>query len=519
MAAYSSPAAFISIESSPAPPSTHPRNRADVNDNNKAVAAPSPAHVESGRLNRNARPTGQETSDAINQDRNSHDATDETAEAFEAFEMNAPASGAVIPMKESMIHPFKNRYRFASSCFMNFQNGMNDGVSGALIPYMEKHYGIGYAVVSLIFVTTAVGFIVAAPLTHMLEARLGRARVYILAMAMMTAAYVAISCTPPFAVVVIAYFFLGVGIAMNLALNNVFCSNLANATAALGINHGGYGLGATVAPLMATTIVNHGGLFSRFYLITLGMSVFNLIFSGWSFWDYEDERGRSRQPTETSAETSAEASTAGRASAAAQQQPQPSKSQVLKTALSQRTTLLGALFIFAYQGAEVANSGWVISYLIHYRSGTPSKVGYVTSGFWGGITVGRFVLSHPAQKLGKKASVVGLTAGSLVFQLLVWLVPNVVGDAVAVAILGLLLGPVYPCAMAIFTALLPRPLQISSLSFVSAMGSSGGAVAPLATGLAAQKVGTVVLHPICIALFVVMEVAWLCLPRLRKAVD
>jgi hypothetical protein len=49
-----------------------------------------------------------------------------------------------------------------------------------------------------------------------------------------------------------------------------------------------------------------------------------------------------------------------------------------------------------YQGGEVAISGWVISYLIQQREGDPSKVGNVTSGFWGGIT-GR--LSFPGPKI------------------------------------------------------------------------------------------------------------------------
>jgi len=56
------------------------------------------------------------------------------------------------------------------------------------------------------------------------------------------------------------------------------------------------------------------------------------------------------------------------------------KMQQLKEALKSRATLAGALFIFAYQGAEVSTSGWVISFLISYRGGDPSKVGYVTSG-------------------------------------------------------------------------------------------------------------------------------------------
>ncbi|KAI4141067.1 MAG: hypothetical protein L6R39_005518 [Caloplaca ligustica] len=193
-----------------------------------------------------------------------------------------------------------------------------------------------------------------------------------------------------------------------------------------------------------------------------------------------------------------------------------SKSTLLKEALKNKTTLLGSFFIFAYQGAEVSISGWVISFLISYRHGTPSEVGYVTAGFWAGITLGRFALSHPAHRIGEKRAVAGLIVGAACFQLLVWFVPNVVGGSVAVSIVGLLLGPIYPASTAVYTRLLDRSIQMSSLAIVSALGSSGGAVAPFFTGLLAQKVGVWVLSPICIGLFAAMLVLWLCLPRLGK---
>ncbi|KAL9015410.1 MAG: hypothetical protein Q9180_008869, partial [Flavoplaca navasiana] len=110
----------------------------------------------------------------------------------------------------------------------------------------------------------------------------------------------------------------------------------------------------------------------------------------------------------------------------------PSRSTLLKQALKNKTTILGSLFIFAYQGAEVSISGWVISFLIVYRHGDPSSVGYVTAGFWAGITIGRFVLTHPAHKIGEKMAVIGLIVGATLFQLLVWFVPNVVGEGVAI---------------------------------------------------------------------------------------
>lgn len=263
-------------------------------------------------------------------------------------------------------------------------------------------------------------------------------------------------------------------------------------------------------------MVTSGGLiFSRYYLLTLSVTLFNLCFAGWCFWLYEAE---SSQDLLTAVERSASRT---QNSAGIVQQQSRIKEQIasMVKAFKSKTVILGALFIFAYQGAEVSISGWVISFLIATRHGNPSSVGYVTAGFWGGITLGRFLLSHPAHKIGEKVFVYGVVIGAALFELLVWLVPNVVGDAVAIAIVGLLLGPVYPCATVIFSRAIGRKEQVSSLSVISASGSSGGAVAPFTTGILAQAVGTFVLHPIAIGLFVVMLACWYCLPSIRKRSD
>ncbi|KAI9789964.1 MAG: hypothetical protein M1833_002131 [Piccolia ochrophora] len=432
--------------------------------------------------------------------------TPKTPNELEMSQPSSPKRREAADVLQSFSHPPRNRFRMASACLVSLGNGLNDGAPGALIPYLEKDYEIGYAVVSLIFIGNALGFISAAPFTDALQARWGRWRSLMIAEGIMLAGYLIIVCSPPFPVVACSFFLLGFGMAINLALGNVFCSNLHNGTAMLGAFHGSYGVGATISPLIATALVSHGARWSRFYILSIGVTAVNLFFSGWAFRGYEHER-----PVRL---LSALERTASRRSVG-----EPGKTQRLKLALKNKVTLLGALFIFAYQGAEVSISGWVISFLISYRNGDPSSVGYVTAGFWAGITLGRFVLSHPAHKVGEKISVVVIVALAAIFQVLVWQVPNVIGDAVAVSIVGLLLGPVYPCAMAVFTRLIRRNVQVSALGFVSAMGSSGGAVAPFMTGLGAQSAGTWVLHPVCIGLFVVMEMCWGFLPRMSKRVE
>lgn len=158
---------------------------------------------------------------------------------------------------------------------------------------------------------------------------------------------------------------------MTLALNNVFCANLHPPSAVLGAAHGSYGVGGIVAPIAATALASKGTLWSRFYFLPFGLSVVAIAFAGWAFWDYKEE---SPQYLLSELERSASQQDAA-------EEP-VSKFHDLKLALKSRVTVFGALFIFAYQGAEVSISGWVISFLINYRGGDPASVGYVTAGFW-----------------------------------------------------------------------------------------------------------------------------------------
>ncbi|KAB2575406.1 hypothetical protein DBV05_g5897 [Lasiodiplodia theobromae] len=456
--------------------------------------------------------------------------------------------GLAHPAIQTFWNPPMNKWRVLCACLVYFGNGLSDSAPGALIPYMETFYSIGYAVVSLIFVANAAGFVSAAFCTDgLLLARLGRARTLVVSELIMLAGYVVLVCTPPaFAGVVAAFFLLGFGCAINLALNNVFCSTLANSTLLLGLTHGSYGVGGTVGPIVATALAGSGVLWSRFYFLTMGVRVVCVVFNAWAFWNYEKENSGDDDDdddvviagagaavaTEANLLTELEQTASRRAAAETraeggedvrqQQQtttPKPTKRELLKQALRNRVTVGGALFIFMYQGAEVAIAGWVISFLIDYRGGDPAQVGYVTAGFFGGITLGRFALApfcHHRLIGGERRAVVIFTLGALALDLLVWLVPNLLSNAVFVALCGLLLGPVYPCAQTVFARLLVdrRHLMTTSVGFISGAGSSGGALVPFVTGALAQVrgSGTWVLHPVCVVAFVGMVVCWWAMP-------
>ena len=408
---------------------------------------------------------------------------------------------------QSLKAPPRNLYRFINACLISIVLGLNDSAPGALLPYIEKYYSISYGTVSLIFVAYAVGFVSAAPLTKLLQTKLGRAWFLLLSQILVVCEYIIIVIRPPFGVIVAGFYVSGLGAAWALSVNNVFVSGLKNGTSLLGVFHGCYGVGGILGPLLATPIVSAGKPWSEFYYITLSLSILNAIGAFWTSRGYEEELSASSELQSTPRQ---------------QETGQPSRLSVLLKTIRNRNTLLGAAFIFAYQGAEVSLSGWILSFLLTTRphpASQSSSLGYVTSGFWGGITLGRFALTHFMQRLGERIAVTVLIVGSAIFQLLVWFVPNIIGDAVAVAVVGLLLGPIYAFAISTFNRLQNRDELVSALSFVSAMGSSGGAVAPFLTGIISQKTGIWVVNPIAIGLFGAMTLTWLLLPKRPKRIE
>ncbi|KAH7394878.1 major facilitator superfamily domain-containing protein [Phaeosphaeria sp. MPI-PUGE-AT-0046c] len=449
---------------------------------------------ESARQQGHATPTGAQTPRTPNE--------------VEMSRPPTPLQDDAVGLMRTWNSPPMTKWRVLSCCLIYFANGMNDSVVGALIPYMESYYHISYSIMSLVFVGTAIGFIIAAFFTDTILWKLGRAKTLVVGDVIQLAAYIVLVCTPPYPLVVVSFFLLGYGAAMNLALNNVYCANTHPPSVILGLAHGSYGLGGIVAPIAGTALVSSGILWSRFYFLAVGLRICCIASAAWTFWNYKED-------SEPTLLTALEA-TSSRQTAA---EDAANKFKELKVALKNKVTIFGALFIFAYQGAEVSISGWIISYLINYRDGDPAKVGYVTAGFWGGITLGRFVLTHAAPRIGERNFVVMLTLGTFALQLLSWLVPNVIGNAVAVSLLGLLLGPVYPCAQTIFSRLLPRNIQTTAIGFIGGAGSSGGAVAPFTTGILAQATGTWVLHPVCLGMYAAMMACWFALPRVHKRTD
>lgn len=143
---------------------------------------------------------------------------------------------------QSITNPPRNKWRFMSAAVFFLMFGLQDAVTGALIPYIESYYNITYSIVSLVFIAYAFGFLSTAPLVDTLDSKLGRSRWFMLATSSLTVGYSMLIPAPPFPVVVLAFFFMGFGGGGMVACLNSWVVNLMHGTVVLSCLHSVYGV-------------------------------------------------------------------------------------------------------------------------------------------------------------------------------------------------------------------------------------------------------------------------------------
>ena len=74
----------------------------------------------------------------------------------------------------------------------------------------------------------------------------------------------------------------------------------------------------------------------------------------------------------------------------------PPSRGLLAATLRERGVLLGALLLAVYVGLEIGIGNWAFSYLVEDREQADLLAGYTVSGYWLGLTLGRFLISPAA---------------------------------------------------------------------------------------------------------------------------
>ncbi|OJJ79781.1 MFS transporter [Aspergillus glaucus CBS 516.65] len=395
---------------------------------------------------------------------------------------------------EKWNEPRINAWRVLATFYSFIVVGANDGSYGALIPYLQKYYDADYAAVSVVFLSSFIGYATAALFNHSIHVRFGQRGVAILGCGMHIIAYLAVTRHPPYPVLIAIFILAGLGNGVIDASWNAWIGAMADSSMLMGLLHAFYGVGAALAPLIATTLFTKSGWqwYEFYYIMALAAAV-EFVTSVAAFWNAKG--------TVETAHTDDE-----------QPQSQQQKSPTVQ-ALALPSTWIISAYLFVYVGSEVTVGGWLITFLVDLRQTAPFAAGIVNFAYWAGITGGRIVLGFLTPYLKKqKTAVTVYIIGCIAAQLIFYTVDNFVASAIAVTFLGFFLGPLFPEAVIAQTKILPKHLHVAAVGFACALGSAGGCTFPFITGAIAKSQGIGVLQPMVLVMLCVCLGLWLSLP-------
>jgi fucose permease len=203
-------------------------------------------------------------------------------------------------------------------------------------------------------------------------------------------AYSVAAVHPPYPALVVGFILAGFGNGLVDAGWNAWVGGMANTNEVMGILHATYGLGATLSPLIATSMVAKAGLpWYSFYYVMIGMSVAELFVSSTAFWRANGAAFRAAHPHPTDGN----------------KKRGPPIKEAMFTLPAARTTWICTAFLFVYVGVEVALGGWIVTFMIKERHGSNFAAGMVGTGFWLGMTIGRVTLGFVTPRIGERISV------------------------------------------------------------------------------------------------------------------
>ena len=302
---------------------------------------------------------------------------------------------------------------------------------------------------------------------------------------------------PPFVAFVLAQVVTGYGVGTLESVLMVCLAALPGATTLMNRLHAFWGIGALLGPPLAAWIIG----FTSWTVVWLVLAAACVPLLAGFLVAYPGPAPDSAAVPEASGT------------------PATGPGSVLGTVLRDRGVLLGAAMLAVYVGLELSVGNWGFSYLVQARTLPQSLAGYAVSGYWLGLTVGRFLISPIAARA--RVTTAGMMyaclAGVIVAATLAWLSPAALACA-ALVLLGFFLGPVFPTTVSIAPQLTQARLVPTAIGVMNAAAVVGGAALPWLAGTIAQGAGMRVLLPFALALALVLFAVWrLITSRLRAA--
>lgn len=339
--------------------------------------------------------------------------------------------------------------------------GIAEAGLGVLLPSILQAYQLNPASITLLFLSQIIGYITAALNSGALTSHIGLARMVLVAAISLTSALCIYGLATHWFVMVLAGTFLGLGIGLiDAGINTFIASDQRNANK-MGFLHAFYGIGALLGPTIATTLLAIHLSWRTIYLVFA--SFVSVVIAG-MLWAILHHYHPLTQRIKTSASARAN----------------------LRTVLKTPAIVVSALLLAIYVGTEASIGNWSYTVQTLDRGTATWIAGYSVSGYWSGLTIGRFAMGQMVGWLGAIRTIIYSLALLLISSIVWWLFP---AQLWSLFVMGFALAAIFPTVIWLVPQQVEAALVPSAIGFLTSIASLGAATIPTGLGWIANQAG------------------------------
>lgn len=359
--------------------------------------------------------------------------------------------------------------------------GMPGALLGVATPYINETFNLSLDAIGVLLVALTIGYVAASAMCGRAIARFGAARLFAGGLLLNVIGLAGYILSPSWPLMVACGLLSGFGTGFfDAGLNIYFAAHFSPRL--MNWLHACFGIGATLAPLLMTALLNSGSSWRSGYLlvVVLYLVVVVLIMLTRSRWDIPG----------------ANQSAAGSESVPA--------SETLRLPL----VWVGILLFLAYTGMEGVAGQWVYSLFTEARQVPAAAAGLWVSIYWGSFTVGRIFFGAIVNWLSTAVLVRLCTVGAAVGGLLLWFNPTMELGFAGLALYGFSLAPIFALLVTNTQDVLGPKHGANAIGFQVAAAGMGIGVLPGLAGVLAANSSLEVVPPFLMVLVVIMAVLY-----------
>jgi fucose permease len=357
--------------------------------------------------------------------------------------------------------------------------GFPDGMLGVAWPSMMRDFRVQNAQMGTLLLAATVGFLLTSFNTGRLIRWFDVSNLLVVSSLVRGVGLLGMAFAPQWPWLVAASFIFGLGSgAIDGGMNTYFAMRIRSARL-MNWLHASFGLGATIGPILLTTLFSLGILWRWGYVLVAGLQVA----VGLAIFLRAGEWQMRREATETGLHTSHRST---------------------RATLARPIVWVNIAIFFLYAGMEVTAGNWSYSLFTEARGVVPEVAGLWAGLYWGSFTIGRFFFGVVANRFAVIPTVRAASLTAVAASALLWWNPvNWVGF-LGLLILGFAMAPIFPLLVTATPLRLGAADAGNAIGFQVAAASFGIGVLPGLAGALADYTSLEVVGPFLVVWLIVM---------------